>query len=289
MATLSIGGGNWSGTVFGNSKVYAGNGNDAITVSGGTGLVDVGSGSDNIEIYDKGTVVAGSGDDSINIGGAGQVTAGGGNDSITLHNDGHLTVGAGFDTISLIDSGTITQLGTAGVDTISPLGYGSDTIFEAGKAFVGNPYGTATIAGGELKLINQPGVHTEDAVSGKATLVGGEYSNMFVGGTGSVVMKGGLGADTFVGGSGSDTMTGGSNTNLFEFLASEKGGSHVITNFVAGQDQLYLEGNSLSYLQAQHDITVSGGNTFISLDGGATTIELKGVTNLTSSDITTHK
>ena len=289
MATLSIGGGNWSGTVYGNSKVYAGNGNDAITVSGGTGFVQVGAGTDNIEIYDDGTVVAGNGDDSINIGGSGQVTAGGGNDSVTLHNNGHLTIGAGFDTISLIDSGTITQLGASGVDTISPLGYGSDTIFEAGKAFVGNPYGTATISGGELKVINQPGVHTLDAVSGKATLIGGEYSNTFMGGTGAVVMQGGLGADTFVGGSGSDTMTGGSNTNLFEFLAGDKGGSHVITNFVSGQDQLYLEGQSLSYLQAHHDITVSGGNTIITLDGGATTIELKGVTSLSSSDITTHK
>jgi len=102
-------------------------------------------------------------------------------------------------------------------------------------------------------------------------------------------MKGGLGPDTFIGGSGMETMTGGANHNVFEFLASEAGGHHVITNFIGGQDQLYLEGYSLSYLQQHHDIRISGGNTYISLDGGKTTIELQGVTKLDSSDITKHK
>ena len=41
-------------------------------------------------------------------------------------------------------------------------------------------------------------------------------------------------------------------------------------------DKLYLEGHSLSYLQSHGDITHSGGNTYISLDGGATKIELTG-------------
>ena len=33
-------------------------------------------------------------------------------------------------------------------------------------------------------------------------------------------------------------------------------------------------------------LTLSGGNTYISIDGGKTTIELQGVTSLTSSDVT---
>jgi len=127
------------------------------------------------------------------------------------------------------------------------------------------------------------------ANSGAATLVGGEYLNQFVGGSGTTLMLGGGGPDTFIGGSGSDTMTGGSNTNVFEFLSTESGGQHLITNFVSGTDTLYLEGESLSYLQTNNDITYSGGNTYISLDGGKTSVELKGVTSLTSSDVTTHK
>ena len=52
-------------------------------------------------------------------------------------------------------------------------------------------------------------------------------------------------------------------------------------------DQLYIEG--LSYNALQGDISYKGGNTFISIDGGKTTIELVGVKHLNSSDITTHK
>ena len=84
-------------------------------------------------------------------------------------------------------------------------------------------------------------------------------------------------------------MRGGLGHDVFSFLASQHGGQHLITDFTHGQDQLYLEGKSLSYLQSHGDITHSGGNTFISLDGGQTTVELKGITSLTSSDVTTHK
>jgi Ca2+-binding RTX toxin-like protein len=104
-----------------------------------------------------------------------------------------------------------------------------------------------------------------------------------------VVMHGGRGDDTFVGGSGHATMTGGSGHNLFEFATHANGGMDVITNFVSGHDKLYLEGKTLSYLQSHGDISVSHGNTFISLDGGQTTVELKGFTHLTSHDVTTHK
>ena len=72
-------------------------------------------------------------------------------------------------------------------------------------------------------------------------------------------------------------------------MKSAQGGQHVIQNFVSGQDQLYIEGHSLSWLQSHHDISTSGGNTYISIDGGKTTIELQGVTSLNPSDVTTHK
>jgi Ca2+-binding RTX toxin-like protein len=164
-------------------------------------------------------------------------------------------------------------------------------VYDAGNATIQGAFGGASISGGAVTFTNAGyATHTMGtALSGNVTLIGGEYLNQFVGGAGNTLMVGGLGPDTFVGGSGHDTMTGGTSSNLFEFLSTASGGQHVITNFVAGSDQLYLEGQSLAYLQSHSDITTSGGNTYISLDGGATSIELKGFTGLSSSDVTTHK
>jgi Ca2+-binding RTX toxin-like protein len=248
--------------------------------------------------------ISGGGKASVHIYGNGSVAAGNGNDTITIDGNGRITVGAGNDQLALQGSGVIIQNNSSteiGHDTIN-LGHGSDSISEAGQATVHGAFGSATIEGGRFEFLQGPeGPHAgsagdpshilyqEVALSGSATLVGGDHSVQFVGGTGSVIMRGGTGNDTFVGGSGHDTMTGGTGHNLFEFSNLTKGGNAVITNFVAGHDKLYLEGQSLSYLQSHGDITVSHGNTYISLDGGHVTVELKGFTNLTSQDITTHK
>jgi Ca2+-binding RTX toxin-like protein len=254
--------------------------------------------------------ISGGGNASVHIYGSGSVVAGNGNDTITIDGHGSITVGAGNDSINL--------------------GRGNDTISEAGRASVHGAFGSATIVGGNfdfLKVqvgsdsgqhVNTYGddggrhdggfVYQDIALSGKATLVGGDHCTQFIGGAGSVVMQGGTGGnDTFVGGSGQATMTGGTGhnlfiggsgqaimtggtggQNLFEFGCGTKG-TDVITNFVSGHDQLYLEGQSLSYLQSKGDVSVSHGNTYISLDGGQTTVELKGFTSLTSTDVTTHK
>jgi len=255
--------------------------------------VSVTGGNTSITVYGSATVFAGSGNDTIDVYGRGLIEVGNGNDSITVQSAGTMTVGDGHDTINLTGNGSITQLGGGGHDTIS-LGMGADSILEHGQATVYGAYGSASISGGLLDVINTNcAIHELAALSGNATLLGGDGTNRFVAGTGSVVMQGGtsLGSDTFMGGSGNDTMTGGASAshNLFEFLSTEKGGHTVITNFVSGQDQLYVEGRSLSYLQNNHDITSSGGNTYITIDGGATTIELKGITSLSNSDVTTHK
>ena len=228
-------------------------------------------GSGNVDVvYGRGTVIAGNGNDSIDITGKGKII-----------------VGSGHDTLTLGDSGTILEHGRHGTDTIN-LGKGQYTVWEQGHATVTGAFGSATISGGTLEIQGHH-VTEEIAVNGKMTLLGGSANTEFVAGGGYTVMKGGTGNDTFVGGSGHDTMIGGSGHDLFEFLKQQQGGHHVIENFVSGQDQLYLEGHSLSWLQSQHDIHSSGGNTFISLDGGKTMIELEGVSTLSSSDVTTHK
>ena len=237
--------------------------------------------------------VAGSHKFDITVYGKGTVIAGSGNDNIAITGPGKIVVGAGHDTLSLHKGGVISQHGSAGRDTIH-IGTGTTTIYEQGHATVTGPYscgafGSATIFGGELKVTASHGTTEETAVSGKMTLLGSAAPTEFVGGTGSTSMAGGKHADTFIGGLGHDTMHGGKGHDLFEFVSAEKGGKHLIKDFVSGQDHLYLEGHTLSYLQKHGEISTHGGNTYISLDGGKTTIELQGVTHLKSSDITTNK
>jgi Ca2+-binding RTX toxin-like protein len=268
----SMPGGNHKMTVYGNGTVFAGNGNDTITITG-QGLIAAGNGKDTLTIDRTGTIVAGNGNDNITANGVGAISVGGGSDTISLLHNG----------------GTIHQFGAGGHDTIT-LGLGQDTVYEAGHATISAQFGTAYVDDGVVKFKLFPhGNSGVQVLSGDATLIGGASTDVFTGGSGKTLMEGGKGADTFIGGSGHDTMVGGKGSNLFEFLSTAAGGNHVITNFVAGQDQLYLEGHSLSYLENHNDITTHGGNTYISLDGGSTTIELKGITNLTSSDITQHK
>jgi Ca2+-binding RTX toxin-like protein len=282
---ISVGGGNYNIAVFGTGTVIAGDGNDTIAIVGAGSSILAGSGADILTLYSSGTITAGNGPDTISIGGAGTVHAGNGDDSISVSGGGKITVGDGSDTISLTGTGVVSQVGASGHDTIS-LGYGNDTIYEAGAATVTGPFGTASIDGGGVTFSNAGyGEHAEAALSGNVTLVGGIYLNQFVAGSGTELIEGGAGPDTFTGGTGHDTMVGGGNSNLFQFLAADAGGQHVITNFVSGEDQLYLEGHTLAYLTSHGDITVTGGNTYISLDDGKTTVELKGFTGLSGGDI----
>jgi Ca2+-binding RTX toxin-like protein len=248
-------------------------------------IISVGGGNANVTVYGQGTILAGNGNDTLTIWGSGAVVAGNGDDNIAIHGDGTIDAGSGSDTLSLSGTGRILQSNASAHDTIN-LGSGSDTIYTRGEATVHGTFGGATFGNAIVSFVNIGSTHIEHAISGYVTLMGGAHSNEFLGGDGGhTVMIGGAGNDTFVGGAGHDTMTGGAGKNLFEFISAAAGGQHVITNFVSGQDQLYLEGYSLSYLQSHHDITVSGGNTYISLDGGKTTVELQGITSLKSTDV----
>jgi Ca2+-binding RTX toxin-like protein len=282
--------------------------------------VSISGGSDaSVRIYGDGTVVAGSGNDSIRIDGNGQISVGAGSDHVTLMGSGGfyehgsggsdtINLGKGHDTVT--EAGHATVYGAFGSASIQggtvEFGHvgGSDHSHDHdhdrshgsaqwlgarhgdddGRHGAHSSYGDGQ--GGDAP--NHP-YYEAIAVSGNATLLGGDHCTQFVGGTGNVVMHGGTGNDTFVGGSGHATMTGGSAHNVFAFTSQGMGGTDVITNFVSGQDKLYLEGQSLSYLQSQGDVTMSHGNTYISLDGGKTTIELKGFTGLSGHDVTTHK
>jgi hypothetical protein len=179
------------------------------------------------------------------------------------------------------------QQSWGGNDTIN-LGYGSDTVFEQGQATVQGLFGHSTPSGSALQVIHAS--FTEHSDGGKATLLGGTFLADFTPGAGKTLMSGGLSlsSDTLGGGALHDTLTSGLHSpNLFQFLSTQEH-AHVITNFVAGHSQTYVEGNSFAQLQ-QHEVSTIGGSTFIKLDGGITTIELKGVTDPTKLNITPHK
>jgi hypothetical protein len=225
-----------------------------------------------------GTFTSISGGESrfVHIYGNGTVHAGTGNDSIRIDGNGTIEVGSGKDHLTLEGSGKIVEhasLNHHGHDTIN-LGSGNDTILEAGRATVHGAFGHATVQGGKFEFYDHHGHGQVDEIarSGKATMVGGSHDTKFV-----------------VAGTAQATMIGGSGNNLFEITGHKHTGTDVIKNFVHGHDKLYLEGHSLSYYQAHGDVKVSHGSTFITLDGGKTTVELKGFVGLTSSDVTQHK
>ncbi len=174
--------------------------------------------------------------------------------------------------VNLTGSGSIKGTGH---DTIT-LGSGNDTITESGSATVTGAFGSASVNNGSLTVTN--GSHDTILASGTNVTVHGGASGgeiLQLTGTGTGVLTGGPG-DTFIGGSGHSTMTGGGGSNLYQFSSTASGGTAVITNFVQNHDQLQLQGYTVATVLA-HDITHSGGNTYINL-GGGTTIELKGFT-----------
>lgn len=282
--TISISGsGKVDVTVYGRGTVIAGNGNDNIDITG-RGKIIVGSGHDTLTLGQGGEIwqFGASGQDTINLNG----------NSATVNEQGHATVSGAFGAATV--SGGVFHVGVAHGDANHPSedahgfrhsddhGHDHDDGRDHGTdSGHGHPHSNG--AASEVTF------YKDVAVSGSVTLQGGSAPTEFVGGSGATLMNGGTGNDTFVGGTGHDTMVGGSGNDLFVIREGQAGGNHVIQNFVSGQDHLYVEGHSLDYLQSHHDITVAGGNTYITLDGGKTTIELQGVTSLKASDITSQK
>jgi hypothetical protein len=216
-----------------------------------TTMIGGASGNENASYSTTGlaTVYGGNGNDTVSIGG-GWVYLGNGNDQITVGNDGGSAIlGLGNDTVTF--------------------GSGNHRVTTLNLATVVGANGSgATVHGG---VVDWTGM-VETAITGNQTLLGGSGSTL-VGDIG--------GSTTFIGTTtGADTMTGGLlGNNLYEIL--HKGGTHTI-NWALGNNQLYVE--NLTWQQLQPDITYSGANTLITLDGGATKIVIVGH-HLTSSDI----
>jgi len=157
-----------------------------------------------------------------------------------------------------------------GIDTVASgsrsmkvvLGVGHDTVA---------PLGPPTSALGRAALPTSP-----------VTLLGGAGREFQSGATVAGLNKEAKGVERVSTLTGHDTMLGGKNTDTLGFLKGQHGSAHLIQDFVTGQSKLHLAGASLESLKSAHDAAVSshGGNTYISLDGGKTTIALHGIAHL---------
>jgi hypothetical protein len=224
------------------------------------------SGSGNIDptIYGKGTVIVGNGNDRVDITGVGKIIA-----------------GSGHDTLTLGQGGVIYERGASGHDTIN-IGSGNATIYEQGYATIHGAFGTVTVHGHGITIHQTAG----------ETSSGSSHSSTVTSSSGHDTVVTGAGQHSAVGGGVHHVFDwaprqGGMERNPFEVLAQQLGGQHIITNFISSAAPVvHVEGHTLSFLAPHHDISTHGGNTYISMDGGKTSIELQGVTTLKLSDIT---
>jgi hypothetical protein len=222
--------------------------------------------------------ISGSGNVDPHIYGNGVVIAGNGNDRIDITGFGKIIIGSGHDTLTLGKGGVIYEHGASGHDTIN-IGSGNATIYEQGYATITGAFGTTTIHGHGLTI------H-------QSSTSGSSHSHTVTSGSGHETVVTGTGHHSPVGGGVHHGFEwtprqGGMERNPFEVLAQQLGGQHVITNFISGASPVvHVEGHSLSFLHPQHDVSTHGGNTYISMDGGKTSIELQGVTTLKLSEIT---
>jgi Ca2+-binding RTX toxin-like protein len=223
----------------GRVRVFAGDGNDVVTVgsavrvpavlhgeagndtlTGGAGddTLDGGAGDD--------LLVATSGDDTLD-GGAGNDTLRAGSGSDTLlggDGDDSLTAGAGNDTLDG-GAGNDTLRGGCGSDVLRG-GTGDDTLYGGtGTDFLDGGTGNDVLRSGSGRdvlyggdgddwLVGGSGADTLWGGAGNDKLEGDSGDDVLDGGDGNDVLDGGSGDDVLTGGGGNDTLLGGAGSDL---------------------------------------------------------------------------
>jgi hypothetical protein len=207
------------------------------------------------------------------------IPGGGGRDGD--HNQGYHVYGGG---VGQGWAGWIGH-GAGGGGTHAFTGYGGGTNhLHPGADNGGGRHDTINLGSGHDTLVNVGHASVHGAMGARfefgptshgATLAGGSHTPNFVhtaqapvahhGGTGHAALPEHTGAQTL--------------------FASVKIGSDVIRNFASGNEKLVLEGKSLSYLPSHNNVSVNHGGAVIHLDGGSTTVSLKGI----SHNVVGHK
>lgn len=221
--------------------------------------------------FDTG-VTAGSGNDYM-MGGFGDDTLEGGKGSDSLFgNDGDdiLTGGNGTDLLH----------GGVGDDTING-DAGNDTIYgEAGSDLISGGKGDDVVDGGkgDDTLNGDAGDDTMWGGTGDDDLYGSDGDDWLFGSTGADRLDGGKGNDVLYGGEGDDTLIGGLGNDTFVFESNF--GEDVISDFVGGKDQIWLQANiNNSGITNPMDLEnyVTGNNNSTVITIGEDSIRLEGV------------
>jgi hypothetical protein len=197
---------------------------------------------------------------------------------LTVHGDHKVIPALGIDTVASGSRSMQVVLGV-GHDTIAPLGPPTSALGRAALPTSPVAHSTA-IANGNMA---QGHAVVGNTALGKVTLLGGAGREFSPGGTVVGLNKEAKAVERVSTLTGHDTMLGGKNADTLGFLKGQHGSAHLIQDFVTGQSKLHLAGGaSLESLKSAHDTAVSshGGNTYISLDGGKTTIALHGIAHL---------
>ncbi len=305
--------GNMDAGAAGGYVIDLGSGSDTITAHGGANTINggvgsnmmhIGGASDNlISLTGSDTLVAhyGSGADTINVSAGdshGQtIKFFQGWSGTAVINASAESVGGATDSV-LGGGGSVTLYGGAHQDIVFGGTAGHNYIVagsDVTSSITGGGQGDQLFAG-----MNGGGVIS--AGSGNETLMGSMSAASVAGtlfnasaATGGANIHAGLGADTINAGVGQESFWGNSTGkgDFFEFNYSVTGASKSMTggptnvainDFTVGKDTVALNGYGFtSAQQVASEVTVSGSNSFLTLNDG-TKIEFTHVTNLNASN-----
>jgi hypothetical protein len=195
-----------------------------------------------------------------------------------------MILGTGNDTIALPTKEVRHPTGVSGKDSVHLSWHRAAG--SAASIFGGNAILKATsFTSPRLESASSRAGQKENAIIGRSTLLGGAASKSFVAAkTASFQAK--LPDSTDHG-----AMFKRQGANFFQYLKGQRGSEHLIKDFVSGHDKVHLQAHTLASIKSSSDSSISshGGNTYISLDGGKTTIELHGVAHMKATHFTQNR
>lgn len=272
----------WAGNGAGINGTRASNVFDFRGLTDQSGLSEVkgAGGRDIIFASDFGTTLYGNGGFDRLYGGAGDDTLyGGAGRDVTYGRDGDDTIlvagndarvdrihgGDGFDTIKVLSADAVRF---ANFDA-------SSSSIESWDGNGASLIGTRAANTFDLRgLVDQSGLESIRGGAGNDTIYASDSDTKMFGGTGN---------DRLFSGAGNDSLTGGPGSDVFSF--SQNFGNDVITDFVAGVDEIELDQTMFADYAAVVANTAQVGADVV-LSGGGNALTLKGVSlvSLTEDD-----